>query len=100
MSYLVDHWSLDPFMILAILLVVWHEIGLARLAKRSRPERTRQRRARSFAFYGGLVVLLGTLLALLPSRGGSPAPEPQRPAAPGAAAVDAGAEAGVLEGTH
>jgi cytochrome c-type biogenesis protein CcmF len=49
---------------------------------------------------GGLVVLLGTLLALLPSRGGSPAPAPQRPAAPGAAAVDAGSEAGVLEGTH
>ncbi|MGE5132794.1 MAG: cytochrome c oxidase assembly protein [Gemmatimonadota bacterium] len=58
MSYLVDHWSLDPFMIVAIVLVSWHEIGLARLAKRSRPERTRQRRLRSLAFYGGLAVLL------------------------------------------
>jgi cytochrome c oxidase assembly factor CtaG len=58
MSYLVDHWSLDPFMIVVIVLVGWHEIGLARLAKRSRPERTRQRRIRSFAFYGGLAVLL------------------------------------------
>lgn len=58
MNYLVDHWSLDPFMFVAIAVIAWHEIGLARLAKRSRPERTRQRRRRSFAFYGGLAVLL------------------------------------------
>jgi cytochrome c oxidase assembly factor CtaG len=58
MSYLTEHWSFDPFLIIAIILVVWHEIGLARLARRSRPERTRQRRLRSLWFYGGLVVLL------------------------------------------
>jgi putative membrane protein len=58
MSYLVDHWSFDPFMIIAIVLVVWHEIGLARLKSRSRPERTRQRRLRSIWFYAGLAVLL------------------------------------------
>ncbi len=58
MSYLVDHWSFDPFMIIAIVLAVWHEIGLARLAARSRPDRTRQRRLRSIWFYAGLVVLL------------------------------------------
>lgn len=58
MSYLIDHWSFDPFLILAVVLVVWHEIGLARLARRSRPERTRQRRLRSLWFYGGLVMLL------------------------------------------
>jgi putative membrane protein len=58
MSYLTAHWSFDPFLIVAIVLVAWHEIGLARLARRSRPERTRQRRRRSFWFYGGLVVLL------------------------------------------
>ncbi len=58
MSYLTAHWSFDPFLIVALVLVVWHEIGLARLARRSRPERTRQRRRRSFWFYGGLVVLL------------------------------------------
>jgi putative membrane protein len=58
MSYLVDHWSYDPFLIIVIVLVAWHEIGLAREARRSRPERTRQRRRRSFWFYGGLAVLL------------------------------------------
>ena len=58
MSYLVDHWSFDPFMIIAIVLVVWHEIGLARLTARSQPELTRQRRMRSLRFYAGLAVLL------------------------------------------
>jgi putative membrane protein len=58
MSYLLDHWSFDPFMIIAIVLVVWHEIGLARLKARSRPDRTRQRRLRSLWFYAGLAVLL------------------------------------------
>jgi len=58
MNYLVDNWSFDPFAIVALILVVWHEVGLARLARRSRPERTRERRLRSLWFYGGLVVLL------------------------------------------
>lgn len=54
MSY-IGHWSADPFLIFAVILVVWHEAGLARLA-RSDPERARQRRLRSLAFYGGLAV--------------------------------------------
>src|SRR6266480_44376 len=58
MGYLIDHWSFDPFLIIVVGLVIWHEVGLARLARRSRPERTRQRRRRSWFFYGGLVVLL------------------------------------------
>jgi putative membrane protein len=58
MSYLTGHWSFDPFLIIVIVLVGWHEIGLARLARRSPPERARQRRLRSLAFYGGLAVLL------------------------------------------
>ncbi|HEX9624383.1 MAG TPA: cytochrome c oxidase assembly protein [Streptosporangiaceae bacterium] len=58
MSYLTGHWSFDPFVIVAVVLVGWHEVGLARLARRSRPDRTRERRIRSLWFYGGLVVLL------------------------------------------
>ncbi len=61
MSYLTGHWSFDPFMIVVAVLVIWHEIGLARLARRSRPDRTRQRRQRSFLFYAGLAVLLITV---------------------------------------
>jgi putative membrane protein len=58
MSYLTQHWSYDPFMLIAVIVVIWHEIGLARLARRSRPDRTRQRRRRSLLFYSGLAVLL------------------------------------------
>ena len=58
MRYLTDHWAFDPFAVIALILVVWHEIGLARLARRSRPDRTRQRRLRSAWFYAGLATLL------------------------------------------
>jgi cytochrome c oxidase assembly factor CtaG len=58
MHYILDNWSFDPFLILAIIVVTWHEIGLRRLAGRSRPERTRERRVRSLWFYAGLAVLL------------------------------------------
>ena len=58
MSYLLGHWAFDPFLIVALVLAGWHEIGLHRLARRSRPERTRQRRLRSVWFYAGLAVLL------------------------------------------
>jgi putative membrane protein len=56
MSYL-DHWSFDPFLIFAVILVVWHEIGLARLARSDR-EHAGKRRLRSVAFYAGLAVVL------------------------------------------
>jgi putative membrane protein len=58
MRYLLDNWSFDPFIILVAVVVGWHETGLYRLAKRSRPERTRERRIRSLWFYAGLLVLL------------------------------------------
>ena len=58
MNYLADHWSFDPFLIVAFVVAGWHETGLWRLARRSRPERTRERRLRSLLFYAGLVVLL------------------------------------------
>jgi cytochrome c oxidase assembly factor CtaG len=58
MSYITGHWSFDPFLVLAVLVAGWHEAGLRRLARRSRPERTRERRLRSLWFYAGLAVLL------------------------------------------
>ena len=60
MSYLTGHWSPDPFLIIAIIVAVWHEIGLARLARRD-GEPAGQRRKRSLAFYGGLAVALAAV---------------------------------------
>src|SRR6266487_4019543 len=58
MNYVTGHWSFDPFLVIALVLVGWHEVGLRRLARRSRTRRTRQRRLRSICFYSGLAVLL------------------------------------------
>ncbi len=58
MSYLTGHWSFDPFLVGVAVVVLAHEVGLARLRARSDPRRTRRRRWRSLAFYGGLAGLL------------------------------------------
>jgi putative membrane protein len=58
MNYLLGNWSFDPFLIVVVLVAAWHETGLWQLARRSRPDRTRQRRLRSAWFYAGLAVLL------------------------------------------
>ncbi len=61
MSYLVDHWSFDPFLIVVAAVAMAHEVGLARLGSRSDPRRTHRRRLRSLLFYAGLAALLLTV---------------------------------------
>jgi putative membrane protein len=58
MSYLTGHWSFDPFLVAVAVVVIAHEVGLARLRARSDPRRTRLRRGRSLMFYAGLACLL------------------------------------------
>src|SRR5260370_26223977 len=58
MSSLAAHGSFAPFLLRAVGVAGWHEVGLRRLARRSRPERTREQRLRSLWFDGGLVVVL------------------------------------------
>ena len=61
MSYVTAHWSFDPFLVVVAVVVLAHEVGLARLRARSDPRRTRRRRWRSLAFYAGLAGLLVTV---------------------------------------
>ncbi len=58
MSYVLDNWSYDPFLIVVGVIVVLHELGLRNLRLRSQPERVRARRRKSRLFYIGLGVLL------------------------------------------
>ncbi len=58
MTYILQNWSYDPFLVVVTVVVIWHELGLRNMKRRSRPERVRARRRRSLLFYGGLAVLL------------------------------------------
>jgi cytochrome c oxidase assembly factor CtaG len=58
MSYLTGHWSFDPFLIVAVVVAGWQQVGLYRLARRSRPQRTRDRWLRSVWCYAGLGILV------------------------------------------
>ena len=58
MSFLVHHWSFDPFLVVVAAIVVLHELGLASLRARSRPARSAARRRRSVLFYCGLALLV------------------------------------------
>ncbi len=58
MSYVTGHWTFDPFLVVVAVVVLAHEVGLARLRARSEAGRTRWRRRRSLLFYAGLACLL------------------------------------------
>jgi len=58
MNYLTQNWSFDPYLVIAAIAVVLHEVGLRRLARRSEPLHSHRRRLRSIFFYAGLGVLL------------------------------------------
>jgi cytochrome c oxidase assembly factor CtaG len=58
LTYILQNWSYDPFLVVVTVVVIWHELGLRNMKRRSRPERVRARRRRSLLFYGGLAILL------------------------------------------
>lgn len=58
MNYLSTGWSIDPMLFVCIALSVVYERGLARLARRAKPERTRRRRRNSWKWYAGMASLL------------------------------------------
>ena len=64
MHYLTEHWAFGPYVVIAIAVAVWHEVGLHRLTRSGGPADPadpgwpRRLRRRSLLFYAGLAVLL------------------------------------------
>lgn len=65
MGYVVHHWTFDPFLVVALVLALAHEVGMRRLEARSSAAHSRNRRRRSLAFYGGMATLLLTVMSPL-----------------------------------
>lgn len=63
MDYLIQRWAYDPYLLVVAVLVVLHELGLHRLARRSLPAHSAARRRRSLLFYAGLALLLVTVVS-------------------------------------
>ncbi|MHB8826263.1 MAG: cytochrome c oxidase assembly protein [Acidimicrobiales bacterium] len=63
MNLFLEHWTFDPMIFVVAFTVVAHEVGLRRLAAHSRPERTRRRRSKSYVFYGGLALLVLSVMS-------------------------------------
>ena len=61
MTYVLDHWSFDPMLVIIAVTGLAHAVGLGRLNARSRPAAARRRNRRSTYFYGSLVVLALTI---------------------------------------
>jgi putative membrane protein len=57
MSFLIQHWTPFPSLVIVLVLAGWHELGLRRLLRRTRRDRVTGRRRRSLWFYGGLAAL-------------------------------------------
>ncbi len=65
MGYVLQHWSFDPFVVVAAVVMAGHEVGLYRLSRRSSPQHARRRRHRALAFYAGTALLLLTVTSPL-----------------------------------
>ena len=57
MRHLTEHWTFDPFLLIAILLAAWYQIGLARL-RRGDPASAGPWRRRTVLLYLGFAVVL------------------------------------------